>query len=379
MTIRKALAQMTDNQLISWLDDHRQVFYGDIARIRKAAKPIRERKILDKTLDQYRDDFKRVEKAGGVLKASGSAKSFWKLRAAASRVLADRIFEALAKADRIRKKKGFAFEQDLAWASFVVDELLPLEKQLDQVRAEKWNSAAVQKKHRSHRQRPKLGRLPEDWQTRLFARMSKGKYGDAVAVAAVAGVRPAELENGVQVAMHNGKLAFVVEGAKCTEQNGQKRRVFEVDANSPMAERLKKLVANGPKKIRVASAKLLSNAVWQSSQVEFKNLTAPPSIYAFRHAFCAEAKQTLEPVDVAQVMGHASTSSQVLYGMKSQGSGGLAIEPLGEPVKAIRIVPAFGSPPSQAPAPSARREARQISAALSPGGGAAPRPRRFRM
>ena len=101
-----SLAAMSGGQLISWLNDNRSSLQERIASLRQLAKPIRDRECSARTIDSYRDDFRRIEQAGSVLNASGSRASFYKLRAAAARVLADRIGEALNKAERIRKAKG---------------------------------------------------------------------------------------------------------------------------------------------------------------------------------------------------------------------------------------------------------------------------------
>lgn len=386
MITGKALAKMSDNQLMSWLSDHRPSLQQLMASLRQLAKPIRERTIKAKTLDAYRDDFARVEKAGTVIAASGSKASFYKLRAASSRVLADRIYEALTKADRIRKTQPGTLG-DLNWAAFVLDELRPLGEKLARFSKEKWEPDQVSRKERSHRQRPKLGRLPEDWRARVWERVGEGKYGSAVAVAALAGVRPEELEKGVEVQLlGDGRLAFIVSGAKVIKAGngkaaqGQKLRAFTITVgDDPMALRLKTLAARGRVVVRVASARALTSAFCSASRKAFPKLSAPPSVYTFRHAFCANAKASgLSPEQVAQVMGHASTASQGMYGMKSQGSGGWKVEPLGDAPTPIRVAAPKGPPPSLAPAPSARREAREISAVLSAGAGArprAPRPR----
>lgn len=370
-----SLAAMSGGQLISWLNDNRSSLQERIASLRQLAKPIRDRECSDRTIDSYRDDFKRVEQAGSVLAASGSRASFYKLRAASARVLADRIGEALNKAERIRKKHGSHAE----WAACVLDDLLPLGEQLKRFTSEKWDAEAVARRDRTHKQRHKLGRLAEDWRQRIWNRTGGGKYADAVAVAAVAGLRPAELESGVVVKlMNDGRLAFVIEGAKVKAAGegraaqGQKARAFAVafPAGDPMAEHLKKLAAGRPDqklKIRVSSGRAFASAFRSASAKAFPNSSAPPSAYAFRHGFCAEAKSSgLTPEQVAQVMGHASTRSQKHYGQRQQSRGGWSVDPIGSaptPIRTAKTTP----PPSQNPAPTARREARAIGAAISLG------------
>lgn len=363
MNTLQALAAMPDNQRSRWLETHRERLHGLAAAARNLAKPIRERIISDRTAKQYAADFGRVEKAGGVLAASGCRSSFWKLKAAAARGLAEQIYAKLAEADRIRKNsKEFEALKNMKWAACLEDEVAPLLDQLAKIKAEAWDFRTVEPRERCHRQRPKLGRLPKEWKERMWSRMATGKYADAVAVAAVAGVRPAELEKGVTVAWHGGKLVFLVYGAKVTEKNGQPQRSFTVAAGSPMADHLKRLAGAGPIKVRVESAKKLCTAFRKASALEFERFNSPPSIYALRHEFCAEAKGSLGAVEVAQVMGHASTASQQHYGTKQQGSGGLDISPTGKPNRAVRAQPP-GQPFSLRS--KANREARAIASTLA--------------
>ena len=362
LTTLEALTAMPDEQRFRWLETHRERIYGVAATARNMAKPIRERKIAEQTAKQYAADFGRVEKAGGALKASGSRASFWKLKAAAAHVLADRIYAKLAEADRIRKNaKEFEALKNMKWAACLEDEVAPLVDQLAKVKAEAWDSRTVAPRERCHRQRPKLGRLPKDWKERMWSRMATGKYADAVAVAAVAGVRPAELEKGVAFAVKGGKLVFAVQGAKVTETNGQPRRSFTVASDSPMAEHLKALAAGGPITVRVESARKLGDAFRKASALEFDRFSAPPSVYALRHEFCAEAKGSLSAVEVAQVMGHASTASQQHYGMKQQGGGGVDISPAGAPKREVR---AQTRQPFSLKSET-KRQARAISGALA--------------
>jgi integrase len=372
-----ALKAMTTGQQIDWLKDNRRLLQQQIASLRETARPICERECSDSTIDSYCDDFKRVEAAGSVLAASGSKASFYKLRAASARVLADKIDEALRKAERIRKKENTF----TSWAACVLDELLPLGVAFNQFTSEKWTpgAAAPQPLQRSHKQRSKIGRLPKDWRERLWRHNSRGKYADAVAVAALAGVRPAELEKGVTVKlMNDGRLAFVVEGAKVKAAGpgraaqGQKVRAFQkaIPAGDPMGEHLKTRLAassNGKIRVRVRTARQLTSAFCAASRRAFPKMDAPPSLYAFRHVFCSDAKSSgATPEQVAQLMGHASVESQQHYGMKRPGKSGNVdpIDPIGSAPTPIRPAKPKPPPPSTQPAPTARREGRAIAAVL---------------
>ena len=85
----------------------------------------------------------------------------------------------------------------------------------------------------------------------------------------------------------------------------------------------------------------ISSAFCSASAREFDGLSSPPSFYALRHAASAELKaaEGSTPQLVAKAMGHASERSQQAYGMRSQGSGGYAIEAVG--INAVNVLEGF--------------------------------------
>ena len=105
--------------------------------------------------------------------------------------------------------------------------------------------------------------------------------------------------------------------------------------------------------IKGLSARGISSAFCSASAREFPTLTSPPSFYALRHAASAEVKaaEGSDPQLVAMAMGHASERSQQAYGMRSQASGGYAIEATA--TRAVRPARPKAGPPSS-PTPAAR-------------------------
>ena len=328
------------------------------------------RELAAKSTDSYRDDARRVSAAGGDPRTlAGTKASFRKLRAACLWHAREQLRETLARADRARKKGG-----DLASLAVYHDELPEIEGRLAFLRELAFDPAMANRREKTHQQRSKLGRLPDDWIARMHRRTRAGKYGEAVAVSTLIPVRPAEIAERVRVwiEVEDGRevLAFEVHGAKCRDEGagvashvrgiGQPARVVRLarvdESRQVVFDFLRDQVHNAGGQLVVGkglTAAGLGSAFRAASAREFPTLTSPPSIYALRHEACAEVKacEGSSPQLVAKAMGHASERSQQAYGTRSQGSGGYAIE--AEATRAVRPARPKAGPPSS-PTPTAR-------------------------
>ena len=329
------------------------------------------RELAAKSTDSYRDDARRVSAAGGdPLTLAGTKASFRKLRAACLWHAREQLRETLARADRARKGKG----GELAALAVYHDELPAIEARLAFLRELAFDPAMANRREKTHQQRSKLGRLPDDWIARMHRRTRGGKYGEAVAVSTLIPVRPAEIAERVRVwiEVEDGRevLAFEVHGAKCRDEGagvashvrgiGQPARVVRLarvdESRQVVFDFLRDQVHNAGGQLVVGkglTAAGLGSAFRAASAREFPTLTSPPSIYALRHEACAEVKacEGSSPQLVAKAMGHASERSQQAYGTRSQGSGGYAIE--AEATRAVRPARPKAGPPSS-PTPTAR-------------------------
>jgi hypothetical protein len=329
------------------------------------------RELAAKSTDSYRDDARRVSAAGGdPLTLAGTKASFRKLRAACLWHAREQLRETLARADRARKGKG----GELAALAVYHDELPAIEARLAFLRELAFDPAMANRREKTHQQRSKLGRLPDDWIARMHRRTRAGKYGEAVAVSTLIPVRPAEIAERVRVwiEVEDGRevLAFEVHGAKCRDEGagvashvrgiGQPARVVRLarvdESRQVVFDFLRDQVHNAGGQLVVGkglTAAGLGSAFRAASAREFPTLTSPPSIYALRHEACAEVKacEGSSPQLVAKAMGHASERSQQAYGTRSQGSGGYAIE--AEATRAVRPARPKAGPPSS-PTPTAR-------------------------
>jgi integrase len=338
--------------------------------IRAAMTKATAAEISEATARQYEKDAKRVALANDdVMTASGSKSSFYKLRAARCRAVADEIAAAMLKADRIRKKSpGLSLAMCPLAVEVWHDVVFPLAKKLDEIRAQKWQPAEAKRLGRSTRQRHKLGRMSDDWRDRIWRRMRGSKYANAVALGLLVGLRPAEVAGAEIVAAPNGQLIVSIAGAKCKKTGngkaghvgtGQETRIVRLDPSKLSGADLEAFRAlydlaksqQGKKchPCPLVDAKKLGRTFAAAMANEFPRMTAPPSFYMLRHAFAADLKASgMAPREVAMAMGHQSTASAENYGQAQASDGrspAVASVQASEPVRSQKPK---GPPPSVA-------------------------------
>lgn len=330
--------------------------------------------LADRTRDSYAADAARVASAGGdPMARAGTAASFRKLRAACMWKAREDLRECLMRADRARKKAPDT-QTGMQEARRIYAEQLPgIERRLAFLTAARFDPARVGRRNKTHKQRHKLGRLPDDWLAQVHRRTQGGIYGEAVALGILIPVRPEEVASRVRVKLDaSGALLFEVQGSKVREHGtgvaahvqgiGQPLRWLTVAAVDParqeVFEWLRERVRASGGKLSIGSgisARGLSSAFRSMSRRLFAGYKSPPSFYALRHAACAELKAAgLDAQAVARGMGHASELSQKAYGTWAQGSGGYAVETAAaKPVRAAKANKA--SSPLVSTAQAARR------------------------
>lgn len=299
--------------------------------------------LSDKSRDSYRGDALRVSAAGGDPRdLAGTAASFRKLRAACAWTAKEELRETLARADRIRKKNPGA--GDIAALCIYADDIPAIEQRLAFLAELKFDGSKAVRREKTHQQRSKLGRLPDEWINRVHSRTRGGKYGHTVAVSALIPIRPDEIASRVKVKLDGDDLIFEVKGSKVQDKGagvaahvlgiGQSLRILRLSAvdhsRAAVFEWLKNEVAANGGRLTVGAgltAAGISSAFRAMSKREFPGLSSPPSIYALRHEACAELKASgIGAQNVAKGMGHASERSQAAYGTRSQGRGGYVVE-----------------------------------------------------
>lgn len=383
-TLRERIQQLNDDDAMRLVVGLRPELFAKVAELRRThlqGEPTRSAE----SIAQYEAQAKRAAARGwDIAGMVGSKSSFRVLRAACKWKARQDLRAVLLKADKLRK----AGKDWLALAVYH-DELPAIEARLAALDAAQFSPERAAKfraspdAHASKNQRQKLGRLPADWIGRLHRRTAKGKYGQAVAIASLIPVRPAEIAKGVRVQVQGGALVFEVLGAKVQDTGagvaskvkgiGQARRQIRLDQVDPsraevFAWLLAEARAHGGKLLvgKGMTASRISGAFCKASAVEFPRMKQPPSFYALRHAASAELKAAgLDAQAVAKGMGHASELSQKAYGTARQGSGGYKVKTwASDPVRSHR--PTAGPP---------RPGQKAAKARAGPGARSVPRPR----
>jgi hypothetical protein len=283
---------------------------------------------------------------------------------------------ALREADRMNAKarkasKGAKWGGDVAsvYSGIVYEETLaPIAAALDSLTALFEDEKATkkptgQKCERSHGQRSKLNKLPDDWQARMLARMRKGrgkqpgKWATHAEASVLVGARPCELEK-LTFYREGPLLVVTVQGAKLGKvsvpkkngdrmivSTGRKEREFCFDLSlltGPAREAALQLYAKAPANggvLTLGDADGFASAWRGAAGREFGKKLAPAA-YANRHQFASELKSRAganpegDPAklatlrhQIAAALGHASTATQKVYGRpahsKLQGLEGL--------------------------------------------------------
>ena len=196
-------------------------------------------------------------------------------------------------------------------------------------------SAGERRKRASKRQA--LRGLPGDWRERLYQRAAKGKYADAILVAALTGCRPEELRRGVLIRRVDnprsgmGEIRFEIDGAKVKAHQGQPHRLIAYGAHDPhpLLEALRIRLA-GPQELLVCidspvnftvEVRRLARSLWPKHK---HTVTA----YCLRHQWAADLKRHAATDSVSQGLGHASAKTRRHYGQANQASSRHALQPI---------------------------------------------------
>jgi integrase len=177
----------------------------------------------------------------------------------------------------------------------------------------------------------RLQGLPVDWRAQIFAALPPA-HRLPYAVQALAGARTAELAKGVKVHLYEGGIEITIAGAKLHKQNGQPLRqvvilnrpddpVFvalfdaaQKTAPEPLQVAITTHIETYRKAIRNVGLRRFDRGRGTSKYI---------TPYMVRHQFASDLKAAgLEPVLVAEALGHRSSRTQEIYGYKGLGQGG---------------------------------------------------------
>lgn len=185
--------------------------------------------------------------------------------------------------------------------------------------------------------RQALRGIPGDWREQLYARAAKGKYADAILVAALTGCRPEELRRGVLIRRVDNPLSglseigFEIGGAKVKAHQGQPRRLISYSATDshPLIMALStRLAEQGELLVRIDSpanftveVRRLARSLWPKHK---QAITA----YCLRHQWSADMKLLGDADSVSQGLGHVSAKTRRNYGQANQASSRHALRPI---------------------------------------------------
>lgn len=188
--------------------------------------------------------------------------------------------------------------------------------------------------------------LPPDWRESIWVeastpawQQSRPQLMPALAVLWITGCRPAEIEQGIELAASRDQLAIKIKGAKCIDAGGRERGQptrhigFRVDANASPALRFLHALAcrntvNGTGKCTITHNKdYLYNSVVALGRSAFPKLRTRISPYCFRHQVASDLKAATSDREItleqaAKVMGHLSDYSIGTYGHAAHGRRG---------------------------------------------------------
>lgn len=188
--------------------------------------------------------------------------------------------------------------------------------------------------------------LSPDWRESIWEaastpewQQSRPQLMPALAVLWLTGCRPAEIEQGIELAASRDQLAIKIKGAKCVDAGGRERGQptrhigFSVDANANPALRFLHSLAcrntvNGTGKYTITHNKdYLYNSVVAIGRSAFPKLRTRISPYCFRHQVASDLKAATSDHEItleqaAKVMGHLSDYSIGAYGHAVHGRKG---------------------------------------------------------
>ena len=192
-------------------------------------------------------------------------------------------------------------------------------------------------RHKRVSKRQALRGLPGDWREQLYQRAAKGKYADAILVAALTGCRPEELRRGVLIRRVDnprsgmGEIRFEIDGAKVKAHQGQPHRLIAYGAHDPhpllealrirLAGRRELLVCIDSPVNFTVEVRRLAHSLWPKHK---HAITA----YCLRHQWAADLKRHAAADSVSQGLGHASAKTRRHYGQANQASSRHALQPI---------------------------------------------------
>lgn len=337
-------------------DDHREI---DILKNRLSMQQIRDARSIVKgfkengisavTRQRYEKLSERLSKTGlSPEQISGTKKSFYAYRAAEVYRHKSNLKDALKERDKSFRAKN---NLDTKKAEDRIRESMAFfsryqpggtrEENMQRSTRVRIDETAI----RSNGKRESVSNLPSDWRERVWNSVAP-KDQDVIAVTAVTGLRPSELEKGVQIKRIKGNLEFRIQGTKIDEKRGkgQIHRTIKVSEtelrNSDEGRHLIQAQRSQLRQVKLEGSGKAFGARISRAGARAK-LDEKVSPYTYRHAFSARLKAAgKSPEEIARAMGHQAERSQQEYGRRSQaknaGAGGIVSASAAKPIRSRR-------------------------------------------
>ncbi|MFS4552936.1 hypothetical protein [Comamonas resistens] len=247
-----------------------------------------------------------------------------------------RLTKLLAAQDQMQRTQG----QSLQWYRDVkaLEEIWYEYQEIcslsyDEYRGqEDWPPARLKKTHAKHSKKLALKNLPDGWQERfVFVNEQSPTYRFAGVMLRYCGMRPAELERGVQVKWTEQGAQVVIQGAKVRDTAGQPWRSFLLNPKLLPQWFVDELKEHGTLNISAISDNMrthlqrLSETVFNPEQRK-NGCKETLSAYIFRHALVTEMRESgWTSEEMAAVIGEWSAETIRHYGTRVR--GGKKIKP----------------------------------------------------
>lgn len=189
----------------------------------------------------------------------------------------------------------------------------------------KSNTNTSSKKSISNKKKSKrknLSLLPNNWREQMLNKAVSPEFYHPLIITATTGLRPSELENGVEITTSESKICFKIYGTKKTATSGQNWRTITVEAKGIILADLYEHVraCRKPYIVQIDNKNRFQKYVKKLSVKLFPNINYIVTPYSFRHQLAADYKASPLPPDIlAQILGHRSSHSRRIYGTARQG------------------------------------------------------------
>jgi len=278
------------------------------------------------TVEGYRLEMVRLAKTGDPWRAAADTTkkaTYFKRRAAILHFCRERVSVLLKAQDDLQRGNGLL---DPVRKETWLKEVASLKNALN-LALKTPDEPPMVKVERRETKRKDLWKLPENWREMLVERMPN--YRLAVAVSALSGCRPVEIERGdVTVFLRNGLLTVRIGGAKMGENSGQEWRelTWKMPSTNPLAVLVGRMAweKGGGMLVEIPSAKAFSGAMRSAGRRAFPGFPEEITPYSMRHQVASDMKAADLGDEISSALGHSAADTRGSYGAFEFGNGSMA-------------------------------------------------------